>query len=590
MSAGAPPPFAASPRHRAVARYSAWGLALAVSAAGACGDDGGGTSNAGTNSGTAGVSASGSTGPSGQTSSETDTGSSSGASTTTGTGLTGTTSSSGGSTDTGIKFDLPVPDGGDDTDTDTDTGAVDESTCEAAAQSLTSAGCLFAPIVTKPNNLPWAVIAANTGDVEAVATLFDPNGAELEAATIQPGELHIFEFANTNSWAIDSSTTKGTRALRLESDRPVVAYQFLPYSSSQVATSDAALLLPEHAWGDNYLALVPSNDGSKWLTVVSLEDNNEVKVYISEGADGSTAAGGGVPAMAPGGMHTEVLGAQDVLRISAGQGGDPISGAAVYSSAPVAVYVGSPGMSLPGPGFQGWQDSIEEQIQPRAAWGTEYAVVKFRPRGGEGDLYRIIADKDGTVVTLSGDYQDQFNLDEGEFVEFLTAESFYASGNEAFLVGHYLVSASENSGMKDDDMYPGWFTASNNCGDGPTSPNSLGDLGDPAIGFIPPVDQFRSRYTFLTPDTYSWDMVTVVAQAGGWGTITLDEQPLPEPTPLNGGDMVYARFLVEDGPHYIESPSHKFGIEVYGYDCRISYVYPGGLSLGSINVPPPPPG
>ena len=50
-----------------------------------------------------------------------------------------------------------------------------------------------------------------------------------------------------------------------------------------------------------------------------------------------------------------------------------------------------------------------------------------------------------------------------------------------------------------------------------------------------------------------------------------------------------ALFLVEDGAHYIESPSHKFGIEVYGYDCRISYVYPGGLSLGSINVPPPPP-
>ncbi|MCA9715937.1 MAG: IgGFc-binding protein, partial [Myxococcales bacterium] len=466
---------------------------------------------------------------------------------------------------------------------------VDESTCEAAAQSLTSAGCLFAPIVTKPNNLPWAVIAANTGDVAATATLYDPGGAELESALIQPGELHIFEFANVGSWAIDASTTKGVLALRLESDRPVVAYQFLPYSSSQVATSDAALLLPEHAWGDNYLALVPSNDGSKWLTVVSLEDNNEVKVYIPGGASGSTMAGGGVPSLSAGQMHTETLGGQEVLRIAADASGDPISGAAVYSSAPVAVFVGSPGMSLPGPGFQGWQDSLEEQVQPRAAWGTEYAVVKFRPRGVEGDVYRIIADKDGTVVTLTGDYQDQFTLDEGEFVEFLTDQSFYASGNEAFLIGHYLVSASENSGMKDDGLYPGWFTASNNCGDGPTSPNSLGDLGDPAIGFIPPIDQFRSRYTFLTPYTYSWDMVTVVADAAGWASISLDGQPLPDPTPLGGGAMVYARFLVEDGAHYIESPSHKFGIEVYGYDCRISYVYPGGLSLGSINVPPPPP-
>ena len=34
----------------------------------------------------------------------------------------------------------------------------------------------------------------------------------------------------------------------------------------------------------------------------------------------------------------------------------------------------------------------------------------------------------------------------------------------------------------------------------------------------------------------------------------------------------------------------QFGIEVYGYDCRISYAYAGGLSLGVINIPPPPMG
>ena len=32
------------------------------------------------------------------------------------------------------------------------------------------------------------------------------------------------------------------------------------------------------------------------------------------------------------------------------------------------------------------------------------------------------------------------------------------------------------------------------------------------------------------------------------------------------------------------------GIEVHGYDCRLSYAYAGGLSLGAINEPPPPPG
>ena len=72
---------------------------------------------------------------SGQTSAATSTGA---------TESTGQATASTTDTTAGVKFDLPVPDGGG-VDTDTDTGDVDESTCEAAAMSLTSAGCLFAP-------------------------------------------------------------------------------------------------------------------------------------------------------------------------------------------------------------------------------------------------------------------------------------------------------------------------------------------------------------------------------------------------------------------------------------------------------------
>ena len=69
-------------------------------------------------------------------------------------------------------------------------------------------------------------------------------------------------------------------------------------------------------------------------------------------------------------------------------------------------------------------------------------------------------------------------------------------------------------------------------------------------------------------------------------TIELDGAALPAATELGVGGLGYARFLIPDGPHDIRSQSVKFGIEVYGYDCRISYAYPGGLSLGEINQPP----
>ena len=109
----------------------------------------------------------------------------------------------------------------------------------------------------------------------------------------------------------------------------------------------------------------------------------------------------------------------------------------------------------------------------------------------------------------------------------------------------------------------------------------------PVTKGFPPVEQYRYNYGFLTPETYAWDMATVIAPMNGWDSIDLDGANLPEdPTPLGVGGLGYARFLIDDGPHYIASDSTKFGLEVYGYDCRVSYAYPGGLSLAAINPPP----
>lgn len=500
------------------------------------------------------------------------------------TGSTGAPTT-GGSTDA-IKYDLgAMPDLGE------DTGPVDESTCEKAALSLTSAGCLFAPTVGNTDtDLPWAVVAANTSAAaDASVTLYSMSGQVLESAVVPPGQLHTFILPAQSPALLEHATPSQTgimdRAMRLESDVPVAAYQFSPYSSSQVATADASLLLPMHAWGQDYL--VPSYHNAdfsdSWVTVVSLTDATEVTVEMPAGMQGSTSPGGPVPGLGAGQSTTHTLDAHQVLRIvSPGDGIADFTGMRVKSSAPVAVMTGSPSMSLPGPGMNFYKDYLEEQVPPRTAWGKDYAVVKFRPRSDEGDLYRLIADKNGTTLTITGGYQAQVVLDEGQFHEFITPESFRVEGSEAFMVAHYMLSQDQSNGPKDDAEYPGPFI-SKNCEF--TDPNHT-ELGDPAITFIPPTAQYRFGYTFLTPETYAWDMITVVAPMTGWDTIQLDGQPLPAPTDLGAGGIGYARFLIADGPHDIRSPTSKFGIEVYGYDCRISYAYPGGLSLGEINQPP----
>jgi hypothetical protein len=520
--------------------------------------------------------------------------------TTTSEGTTTTTSSATGgdasSSGTGepadttdaIKLDLGLfPDLGGSED---DTGPLDESTCELAAQSLTSAGCLFAPTVGSTNtNLPWAVVAANTsGVVAANVTLFDLGGALIESASIEPGELYTFVLAGDSpqlvGHAISSATQITDRVMRLESDIPVVAYQFSPYSSSQVATADASLLLPEHAWGTDHLVASYHNSdfSDSWFTVVSLVDDNEITIEMPTNMQGVTSAGGPIPSLGAGESHTLTLQAGEAARIvSPGAGTADFTGARVTSTEPVALVTGSPSMSLPGPGMNFYKDYLEEQVPPRTAWGTEIPVVKFRPRSDEPDLYRVMADADDTDVTITGGFMDRITLDAGEVYEFETAEAFVVTASDAVLVSHFMESQDQASGPKNDAEYPGEFI-SPNC----ASPSQLTtELGDPAISFVAPLEQHRYNYTFLTPQTYAWDMITVIAPTAGWGSIVLDGDPLPEPTDIPGSDLGFARFLIEDGPHDIRSPTTRFGLEVYGYDCRISYAYPGGMSLGEINEP-----
>ena len=215
----------------------------------------------------------------------------------------------------------------------------DESTCEKAAESLTSAGCSFAPIMGNPKNAPcgigcepqpWAVVAANAGTEVATATLYDTDGNEYANAMIEPGDSHVFEIPPEEAELMEHPSASALfHSLRLESDIPITAYQFAPYSESSVAESDAAMLLPTHAWGSNYMVFNAMNEGPHWLNVASLEDGVEVTVVMGSSIINMTTPGDGVPALAAGEEFVTVLDAQETLHILA-EGSDT-TGTQVYS-------------------------------------------------------------------------------------------------------------------------------------------------------------------------------------------------------------------------------------------------------------------
>src|SRR4029450_8217964 len=113
------------------------------------------------------------------------------------------------------------------------------------------------------------------------------------------------------------------------------------------------------------------------------------------------------------------------------------------------------------------------------------------------DYVRVMAQHESTVVALTPELAaystcDGNLLDPGEARDVYIPEDVELRTNWPVLVAHYLVSGG---------------------GLGPAS-------GDPALAFVPPVEQFRDGYTVGVPEQYEANDLEIVAEAGG--SVVLD--------------------------------------------------------------------
>ena len=453
----------------------------------------------------------------------------------------------------------------------------------------------------------FAVAVANIGgdatahvtvEINAAPQGETPDLQTVEAHDVAPLDLYTFllprrDVDGDNPPVHEDTgpqTWLSSRAFRITSDVPVVAYQF--NTLDQAYSNDASLLLPKSGLGKDYLVLgyppsgpvdlpgSPKNRG--YVTILGTEDTTTVSVTPSydilngPGVD-EVATGVGIQA---GTTRTFTIGPFDVLNLETilmkTLKLPDLTGTIVTSDKPVAVFFGTD-LSVIATNANDSNaccaEHLEKQVFPSFAMGQKFVVSHSAQRNNgapEADYYRIMAYDTATVTTSLPAPNNAFTLAKGKFHEFYSTTGFTMSTSDGYLhVAQFEVVGT-------DIVSP------------------IAGAGDPNLLYVPPVEQRRGLYVFTTGEKFqsNWAVISMPkgtpAMIDGKDVATTCKGPLDDGV-LDNIDYVEWTCRIADGSHLVHSGSSvdhadvPIAVFVYGYYQAGSYGYPAGSDLRKTN-------
>ena len=394
-------------------------------------------------------------------------------------------------------------------------------------------------------------------------------------------------------------------AYHIVSDTPVSVYQFNPFDNSnenpftsdglsvdagnmfggKLYSNDASLIMPTSGLYTDYIATsyhALSTVAPSYATIIGFSPT-EIEIEVNSPVALSGDFGNGVNAIPANTWTTLRLKRFQVIQlegpINDNDKGPDITGTRIRcktpdsdSCAPFVVFGGHVCANVPSE--RRYCDHLEHQMFPVQIWGKQYIVVKTMPRGTtDFDMVRIVASEDGTTIgytpfhpkALPGitTWDASTFLNAQQWTEFYIQQPLLITADKPIMVAQYITGSEMIS-----------ITCQTN--------HTEQCVGDPAMMVVPPIEQYREHYIFLTPGSYVSNFATIVKPKGV--TAILDGVEITSFIDIAGtGYQFHIAQLGSEFKRHELSCTGGCGLYVYGWEQDVSYAYPGGLQLKDIS-------
>ncbi|XP_078687045.1 uncharacterized protein LOC144919468 [Branchiostoma floridae x Branchiostoma belcheri] len=346
-----------------------------------------------------------------------------------------------------------------------------------------------------------------------------------------------------------SGNEKAQKGVSITSDTEIIVYGV----NKQKASTDGFLGLPKDVLGTEYFVASYTPYQPSEFGIFGTEDNTDIQITLRGNTmyEGVTYSTGNIIRL--------VLNKLEAVQF---QGSD-LTGTRITSNKPVTLMSGVQCVNVPAEVSA--CDHIVEQIPPVNTWGRLFVTVPFAVRT-RGDIFRIVAARDGTIVSVTG-YAAKL-LHSGDFWELDVPSNAYQviTSSKPIMVLQY------NKGTDADGVNT-----------------------DPFMMYIPPTEHFAADYTFATVDAVGSvfdNYVNVVIKTTEKSGLLYDGRRLPSSTSwvhIPDTDLSAAQLhITTAGTHKIKHNSAlvTFSLFYYGYSRMDSVGFPGGTRFAHISANP----